>query len=151
MPKAAPSTVLTVATLASLLLLSACQKQKPEPPKGNPPEVGVVSVRAGDAPLELELPGRLSASQVAEIRPQVGGIVVKRLFTEGATVKAGQPLYQLDAAAFEAERARTAAALQKAEATLAVARSKAARDAELLKADAISRQAADDSAGALVT
>lgn len=149
MRKAAPPTILVVAALASLLLLGACQNKKPEPPKGGPPEVGVVSVSAGDAPLELELPGRLSASQVAEIRPQVGGIVLKRLFTEGAFVKAGQPLYQLDAAAFEAERARAAAALQKAEATLAVARSKAARDAELLKADAISRQAADDSAGAL--
>ncbi|MFK4704877.1 membrane fusion protein (multidrug efflux system) [Roseateles asaccharophilus] len=140
---------LLVPVLAALLL-SACQdKKSAEPAKGGPPEVGVVSVSTKDAPLELELPGRLSASQIAEIRPQVSGIVVKRLFTEGATVKAGQPLYQLDAATFEAERARTAAALQKAEASLAVARSKAARDAELLKADAISRQAADDSAGLL--
>jgi membrane fusion protein (multidrug efflux system) len=137
------------ALAALLLLLGACQDKKPEPAKGGPPEVGVVSVSTQDAPLELDLPGRLSASQVAEIRPQVGGIVVQRLFTEGSQVKAGQPLYQLDAAAFEAERARTAAALLKAEASLAVARSKAARDAELLKADAISRQAADDSAGLL--
>lgn len=140
---------LTLPALAALLLLSACQNKKPEPPKGGAPEVGVVSVASQDAPLELDLPGRLSASQVAEIRPQVGGIVVKRLFTEGATVKAGQPLYQLDPSTFEAERARTAAALLKAEASLVVARSKAARDAELLKADAISRQAADDSAGLL--
>ena len=140
---------LLVPVLAALLL-SACQdKKSAEPAKGSPPEVGVVSVSTQDAPLELDLPGRLSASQVAEIRPQVSGIVVKRLFTEGSTVRAGQPLYQLDAASFEAERARTAAALQKAEASLAVARSKAARDAELLKADAISRQAADDSAGLL--
>lgn len=141
---------LTFPALGALLLLGACQEKKAEPAaKGGPPEVGVVTVTAQDAPLELELPGRLSASQVAEIRPQVSGIVVKRLFTEGAAVKAGQPLYQLDAASFEAERARAAAALQKAEASLAVARSKAARDAELLKADAISRQAADDSAGLL--
>jgi membrane fusion protein (multidrug efflux system) len=140
---------LLVPVLAALLL-SACQDKKgAAPAKGGPPEVGVVSVSAQDAPLELELPGRLSASQVAEIRPQVSGIVVRRLFTEGSTVRAGQPLYQLDPATFEAERARTAAALQKAEASLAVARSKAARDAELLKADAISRQAADDSAGLL--
>lgn len=141
---------LTLSALVALLLLGGCQdKKNTDPAKGGAPEVGVVSVSAQDAPLELDLPGRLSASQVAEIRPQVGGIVVKRLFTEGATVKAGQPLYQLDAAALDAERARTAAALQKAEASLAVARSKAARDAELLKADAISRQAADDSAGLL--
>jgi membrane fusion protein (multidrug efflux system) len=137
-------------------LLSACQ-EKPAagpgaPPASGPPraapEVGVVTVAAQDAPLQLELPGRLRASQVAEIRPQVGGLVQKRLFTEGARVAAGQPLYQLDAASFEAERARTAAALQKAEAQLAATKVRAARDAELLKADAISRQAADDSAAA---
>jgi membrane fusion protein, multidrug efflux system len=141
--------ILALPAVAALLLLGACQNKKAEPAKGSPPEVGVVSVTAQDAPLELDLPGRLSASQVAEIRPQVGGIVLKRLFTEGSNVKAGQPLYQLDPATFEAERARAAAALQKAEASLTVARSKAARDAELLKADAISRQAADDSAGLL--
>ncbi|MGQ3095673.1 MAG: efflux RND transporter periplasmic adaptor subunit [Roseateles sp.] len=146
--------ILALPALAALLLLGACQdkagtdaaKAGAKPP---PPEVGVVSVSTQDAPLELDLPGRLSASQVAEIRPQVSGIVLKRLFTEGSTVKAGQPLYQLDAAGLEAERARASAALQKTEASLAVARSKAARDVELLKADAISRQAADDSAGLL--
>jgi membrane fusion protein (multidrug efflux system) len=129
-------------------LLSAC-KDKPAPTTARPPpEVGVVTVSAQDAPLQLDLPGRLSASQVAEIRPQVGGLVLRRLFTEGTQVRAGQPLYQLDASTLEAERARAAAALQKAEAQRAVARSRAARDAELLRADALSRQAADDSAAA---
>lgn len=144
LPFPAPAAALLVAWL-----LSACHG-KPEAPAvaRAAPEVGVVIVTAQDAPLQLELPGRLSASQVAEIRPQVGGLVLKRLFTEGTRVAAGQPLYQLDAAAFEAERARTAAALQKAEAQRAVARSKAARDAELLRADALSREAADDSAAA---
>ena len=108
----------------------------------------MVIVGTQDAPLQLALPGRLSASQVAEIRPQVGGLVQKRLFTEGGRVAAGQALYQLDAASFEADRARAAAALQKAEAQLAAARVKAGRDAELLKADALSRQSADDSAAA---
>lgn len=133
-------------------LLTACQDQPgtaPAAKSGTPVEVGVVTVSAQDAPLQLALPGRLSASQVAEIRPQVTGLVLKRLFTEGGRVTAGQPLYQLDAAALEAERARTAAALQKAEAQLAAARVKAARDAELLRADALSREAADDSAAAL--
>ena len=129
-------------------LLSAC-KDKPAPAAARPPpEVGVVTVSAQDAPLQLDLPGRLSASQVAEIRPQVGGLVLRRLFTEGTQVRAGQPLYQLDASTLEAERARAAAALQKAEAQRAVARTRAARDAELLRADALSRQAADDSAAA---
>ncbi len=108
----------------------------------------MVTVSTQDAPLLLELPGRLSASQRAEIRPQVGGLVQKRLFTEGGRVTVGQPLYQLDAASFEAERARAAAALQKADAQLTAARARAARDTELLKADAISRQGADDSAAA---
>lgn len=131
-------------------LLSACQnKASDAPPARAAPEVGVVTVSAQDAPLQLQLPGRLSASQRAEIRPQVGGLVQTRLFTEGGRVVVGQPLYQLDTASLEAERARTAAALQKAEAQLAAARVKAMRDTELLKADAISRQGADDSAAAL--
>lgn len=129
-------------------LLTACQDKPVKPAARAAPEVGVVTVTAQNAPLQLELPGRLSASQYAEIRPQVGGLVQKRLFTEGSRVSAGQPLYQLDAASFDAERARAAAALQKTEAQLVAARVKAARDAELLKADAISRQAADDSTAA---
>ena len=129
-------------------LFTACQGKPEAPAARAAPEVGVVTVSAQDAPLQLELPGRLSASQRAEIRPQVGGLVQTRLFTEGGRVVAGQPLYQLDAAIFEAERARTAAALQKAEAQFAAARVKTARDAELMKVDAISRQGADDSAAA---
>ncbi|RVU45581.1 efflux RND transporter periplasmic adaptor subunit [Rubrivivax rivuli] len=157
MQKSAPTPRLTSNTFSAAAtallcaaLLAGCQDKPAATPAARPaPEVGVITVSAQDAPLGLELPGRLSASQRAEIRPQVGGLVQKRLFTEGGRVAAGQPLYQLDAASFEAERARTAAALQRAEATLGAARVKAARDAELLKADAISRQAADDSAAAL--
>jgi membrane fusion protein, multidrug efflux system len=148
-PPLRPSFLALAASVLLVSFLTAC-KDKPAPPAARAaPEVGVVVVAAQDAPLMLELPGRLSASQVAEIRPQVGGLVLKRLFTEGSRVAAGQPLYQLDAASFEAERARAAAALQKAQAQLAAARVKAARDAELLRADAISRQAADDSEAAL--
>jgi membrane fusion protein (multidrug efflux system) len=147
LPFLAPAALPLVVGLLTLLV--ACQDKPATAPAARAPvEVGVVSVSAQDAPLLLELPGRLSASQVAEIRPQVGGLVRQRLFTEGGRVAAGQPLYQLDAAAFEAERARSAAALQKAQAQLAAARTKAARDAELLRADALSRQAADESASA---
>lgn len=150
-PHTSPSRNPLLAPAIALLaagLFTACQGKPEAPAARAAPEVGVVTVSAQDAPLQLELPGRLSASQRAEIRPQVGGLVQKRLFTEGGSVVAGQPLYQLDAAAFEAERARTAAALQKAEAQFAAARVKTARDAELLKVDAISRQGADDSAAA---
>lgn len=138
------------AVLLAAGLLTACQDKPPAAPAARAaPEVGVITVATQDAPLRLELPGRLSASQMAEVRPQVGGLVIERLFTEGSRVKAGQPLYRLDAASFEAERARAAAALQKAEAQRAAARVRAARDAELLKADALSRAAADDSVAAL--
>jgi len=131
--------------------LTACQdKPAPAPAQRPPVEVGVVTLALQDVPLQLQLPGRLSASQVADIRPQVGGLVQKRLFTEGSLVRAGQPLYQIDPASFEAERARTAATLQKAEAQRSAARTKASRDAELLRADALSREAADASASALL-
>ena len=154
MLKHLPHPLRTLASAAVLLLaglFSACRDKPAAPPaaRGAPVEVGVVTVGAQDAPLQLTLPGRLSASQIAEVRPQVTGLVLKRLFTEGGRVAAGQPLYQLDPAALEAERARTAAALQKAEAQQAAARVKAARDAELLRADALSREAADESSAAL--
>ncbi len=147
-PMPRPATISLLVALAAVLA-TGCGEKKTAAAKPAPPEVGVVIVATQDAPLALELPGRLSASQVAEIRPQVSGIVQKRLFEEGTTVRAGQALYQLDAASYEAERARAAAALQKAEAQVAVARTRAERDAELLKADALSRQSADDSASAL--
>ena len=147
-PMPRPATISLLVALAAVLA-TGCGEKKTAAAKPAPPEVGVVIVATQDAPLALELPGRLSASQVAEIRPQVSGIVQKRLFEEGTTVRAGQALYQLDAATYEAERARAAAALQKAEAQVAVARTRAERDAELLKADALSRQSADDSASAL--
>jgi membrane fusion protein (multidrug efflux system) len=132
-------------------LLTACQDKPVAAPaaRAAPVEVGTITVSAQDAPLQLELPGRLSASQVAEIRPQVGGLVQKRLFTEGTLVVAGQPLYELDAASLEAEHARSAAALQKAESQVTASRAKVARDAELLRANFISRSAADDNAATL--
>jgi len=135
-----------VPLLLAAWLLAACQDPPATAPaaRSTPVEVGVVTVGLRDVPLTLELPGRLSASQLAEIRPQVGGLVLKRLFTEGSVVTAGQPLYQLDPASFEAERARAAASLQKAEAVLASSRVKVAREAELLRARFISQAVADD-------
>lgn len=150
-PQPPPAQRLALALFVVLgLTLGAC-KDAAAPAGGTPPpapEVGVITVATADAPLDLELPGRLAASQVAEIRPQVSGLVQRRLFTEGARVAAGQPLYQLDDAALRAEHSRAAAALQKAEAQRANSRIKAARDAELQRADVISREAADDSASA---
>ncbi len=135
--------------LAALLATAGCSPSPPAAAPATPPQVGVHTVVAQRQAILAELPGRTSASQVAEIRPQVGGIVQRRLFTEGALVKAGQPLYQIDPASYQADVASAQAALAKTEATLAAARLTAARQAELLKIDAISRQLADDSQAAL--
>lgn len=95
--------------------------------------------------LNTELPGRTRASQSAEVRPQVSGILQQRLFTEGATVKAGQPLYQIDSRTLEAAVKSAEAALARARASAQTARTNAACNTELVKIDAISRQVFDES------
>ena len=112
-----------IGTLATALLLVAC-KQAPKAAPRVTPQVVVRAMHAQPVPLRSELPGRTSAYQVAEVRPQVGGLLRERLFEEGAAVRAGQVLYQIDAAPYQA-------ALEQAEASLASARA-AARVAELL-------------------
>lgn len=99
--------------------------------------------------LTTELPGRTSAYLVAEIRPQVNGIIQKRLFTEGSNVRAGQVLYQIDPAPFQAVLENAKAAVAKAEANLAAIRSRAERFKELLPDKAVSQQEYDDAAAAL--
>ncbi|MDA8521555.1 efflux RND transporter periplasmic adaptor subunit [Acidovorax sp. NCPPB 4044] len=130
---------------AGALLLSGCSDKAAKPPPRGPVEVGVVTLQPERQSVTTELPGRTSAYLVAEIRPQVGGIVQKRLFTEGADVKAGQVLYQLDPAPFEAALASAEASLGRAQATAGSAESNARRNAELAKIEAVSRQVADDS------
>src|ERR1700742_3421979 len=93
---------------------------KPAPPKMPPPSVGVITVQEQPVQLTAELPGRTDPYAVSEVRPQVGGIVQNRLFTRGSTVKAGQPLYQIDPAPYRAE-------LQSAEASLASLKTKSDR------------------------
>ncbi len=99
-----------------------------------------MTLRSEPVNLTRELPGRTSAYLVAEVRPQVSGIVKRRLFTEGALVKAGQPLYDLDDAVYRAQYDSAEAALLKARATLDAAQLAAKRSAELVKVDAISAQ-----------
>jgi membrane fusion protein (multidrug efflux system) len=115
------------------------------PAKGAPPpEVAVVTVRPQEVVLTTELPGRTHAYQVAEVRPQVGGLLRERLFQEGSEVRAGQPLYRIDPSTFQAEVQRAQAALIKAEANIATTRVRAERYAELVKINAMSKQAYDD-------
>ncbi|WP_085315471.1 efflux RND transporter periplasmic adaptor subunit [Derxia lacustris] len=120
----------------------------PGGPRG-PAAVGTITVAARPVALSTELPGRTAAFQVAEVRPQVGGIVRERLFKEGAEVKAGAPLYQIDPRSYQASYDSALAALKRAEATAESARLTAARNRELGKIDAVSTQTVEDSTAAL--
>jgi membrane fusion protein (multidrug efflux system) len=113
-----------------------------------PPEVGVFTVSPEPLAIVTELPGRTAAYQVAEVRPQVGGLIQKRLFTEGADVKAGVPLYQIDAATYQAAYNSAKAALSKAKANLAASQPKVARYKELVAIEGVSQQDYDDAVAA---
>jgi len=126
--------------------LAACGGKKASgPAPAAPSAVGFLTVALQKQVLHTELAGRTRASQSAEVRPQVSGILQTRLFTEGEMVKAGQPLYQIDARTLEAAAKSSEAALAKARASAQTARTNAARNAELVKIDAISRQLFDES------
>jgi membrane fusion protein (multidrug efflux system) len=131
--------------LLSVTLLAACgqSEDKKGPPKVTP-EVGVVQIAPGAQSIVNELPGRTNARMIAEIRPQVSGIIQQRTFVEGANVKAGDVLYRIDPAIYQAEVASAQAALEKAEANLKSIQVKAERYAELLKINAVSKQDHDD-------
>ncbi|QAU34464.1 efflux RND transporter periplasmic adaptor subunit [Janthinobacterium sp. 17J80-10] len=133
----------------SLAVLSACGKTQAPAPQPGPPEVNVVTLQQERVSLTRELPGRTNAFLLAEVRPQVSGIIKQRLFTEGGLVKAGQPLYQLDDATYQANTASARANLARAQATLKSADLNAQRSAELIKIDAISKQDNENSAAAL--
>ncbi|MGX9697982.1 efflux RND transporter periplasmic adaptor subunit [Janthinobacterium lividum] len=129
---------------AALLSLAACSKPAPEEGAAPPAAVTVLKLQAVPVVLSDELPGRVAAFRTADIRPQVGGIVLRRQFEQGAEVKAGQKLFQLNPAPFQADVDSAAAALQHAVATANRASSQADRLKPLVEADAISRQAYDD-------
>ncbi len=135
---------------SSSLILAGCndsQSAVNTAPKD--PEVGVVTLALQSTTLKSELAGRTAAQMVAQIRPQVGGIVQKRAFTEGAMVKAGDLLYQIDPASYQSAQASAKASLARAEATAAAARLKAKRQADLFAIEAISQQDNEDAQTAL--
>ena len=140
----------SITTLAlATVLVAGCSKNNAAPaPQASAPEVGVVVLQKQSQQIETSLPGRTAAFLSAEVRPQVSGIVQKRLFTEGALVKQGQPLYQLDAASLRAAEASAMAALAKAEASQKTLEATARRNAELVKITAISQQAFEESEAA---
>ncbi|AEA69997.1 MULTISPECIES: efflux RND transporter periplasmic adaptor subunit [Pseudomonas] len=135
--------------LIVLFMLGGCSGESAPTPE--PPKVSVITVQPQSQALTTELAGRTQAFMIAEIRPQVGGIVQQRLFVEGAEVKAGQALYQLDASSYKAALAEAQANLAKARATLKSAQATAKRDAQLVKIDAISQQDNEDAQASLLT
>jgi len=140
-----------VGTLVGCLMLTGCQKQTAAEGKTQsaPPEVGIEIIQPQRVPIISELPGRTSAFLIAEVRPQVGGIIQKRLFKEGSDVKAGDVLYQIDPATYQAAFTSAKAALSKAEASRDTLRLKADRHRELVKIKAVSQQEFDNAVGAL--
>lgn len=131
---------LTVAIAAVLL---GCSKEGAAPAKGGgmpPPAVGVVTAALQPVAVQTELPGRVEAQRVAQVRARVNGVVLKRLFTEGAEVKAGQALFQIDPAPYQAAYDSAQAQLAKAQANLSQAAAQAERNKPLVEARAISQQ-----------
>jgi membrane fusion protein (multidrug efflux system) len=140
--------IATMGVLVVGLIMSGCGSQQAAP-KSDPPEVAIVTVNPERVVLTTELPGRTSAYFVAEIRPQVNGIVQARLFNEGSDVKAGSVLYQIDPAAYQAAYNSAVAALERSEANLPPIRLKAERYKELIAVKAISQQDFDNAIAAL--
>ncbi|MDJ0278394.1 efflux RND transporter periplasmic adaptor subunit [Sphingomonas sp. 2R-10] len=137
-----------MAPLALALILSACgsgggDQQQQQAPQG-PPQVGFVTVQAQPVTLTTELPGRTAAYETSDVRPQVNGLILARLFQEGDYVRQGQPLYRIDPSPYQAAIASARAALARAQASIASTRNLARRYGELVKINAISRQEYDN-------
>jgi membrane fusion protein (multidrug efflux system) len=146
----APRFALLAATVAAAtLMLAACGDNAPHGPPQTTPEVCVETIKPHTVVSNTELSGRLSAIRVAEVRPQVQGIIRKRLFTEGSQVAAGAVLYQIDATSYQATYDQAIGTLAKAVATVNAAQTKATRYAELSKIQGVSRQDYDDAVAAL--
>jgi membrane fusion protein (multidrug efflux system) len=123
--------------LSVSLALSSCGQSQGGQQKMGPPVVGVITVAPQSVAIDTELSGRTSAYNVADVRPQVNGVVLKRLFVEGSDVKAGQSLYQIDSATYKAT-------LDSANANLTALRLKAERYKQLIAINAVGQQDYDD-------
>ncbi len=139
-----------LALLSAGLLFTGCEQKQQAPPPRSLPQVTTLTVETQKVVLTTELPGRTAPFRVAEIRPQVSGLILQRLFTEGSDVKAGQVLYQIDPAPFQATLNNSLAALGRAEATLPSIKARAERYRDLLTDKAVSQQEYDDAAAALI-
>jgi membrane fusion protein (multidrug efflux system) len=128
------------------IAVAGCAKPPSRPPQT--PEAGYVVMHAQAQPLTTELPGRTTPLAISEVRPQVNGIVLQRLFTEGSTVKKGQSLYRIDPAPYKAAVDQAKAQLANVEASLTTVKLKAQRYADLVKIKAVAQQDYDDAAAA---
>ncbi|UYY58198.1 efflux RND transporter periplasmic adaptor subunit [Sphingomonas sp. S2-65] len=122
----------------------AAEQQKAAAAAAAPPQVGVITVQEQPVTLSTELPGRTAAYETSEVRPQVNGIVLQRLFEEGDMVRAGQPLYKIDPAPYQAQVASAQAALARSRAAIASTGALSRRYNELVRINAISRQEAEN-------
>jgi membrane fusion protein (multidrug efflux system) len=148
-PRATVVSPLAVVAAIVAFALAGCGQQAPQMPPQMVPEVGVVTIAPHAVVASTELSGRLSAIRVAEVRPQVEGIVRKRLFTEGAVVAAGSVLYQIDPDSYQAAYDQAVGTLAKAVATAAAAQTKATRYTALWKVQGVSQQDYDDAISSL--
>lgn len=146
-----PLLVTLALSVTAAAVLTACGPADAQggPPAPGPAPVGVITLQAQRVALNTELAGRTVATQVAEVRPQVTGLIKTRSFAEGSDVKAGQLLYQIDPASYQAALDSAKAALAKAEANATTARLKAGRYDQLAAVDAVSQQLRDDARAAL--
>lgn len=128
----------------AVLGLAGCDAASEQAETAAPLQVSVLTLEAHELAVSEDLPARVAAVRSAEIRAQIGGIVQRRLFEQGAEIEAGTVLFQINPAPFKAEVDSAAAALQRAEATLARARVQAERLSPLVQAEAVSRQVYDD-------
>jgi membrane fusion protein (multidrug efflux system) len=130
-----------------MVLVAACSSKQAPPPR-SAPEVGVLTLKTAPVSLTTDLPGRTVAYRVAEVRPQVNGVILKRLFTEGSDVKSGQQLYQIDPAPFLAALASAQASLSRAQANATSTQLLAQRYKPLSEARAVSKQDYDNAVAA---
>lgn len=130
--------------LAALLMLTAaCGSGSADEGRGGPGgpvQVGYVIIQASSAPVEQSLPGRVAAFQISEVRPQVSGVITRRLFAEGSIVHRGQTLYQIDPSLYQAQVSQASANLQSARASAEAARARAERYRPLAAMEAVSKQ-----------
>ncbi len=131
-----------IVLIAAIGLLASCGSGEAEGGgrDGQPAQVGFVVVQASSVPIENSLPGRVAAFQISEVRPQVSGVILRRLFAEGSVVRQGQTLYQIDPSIYQAQVAQASANLQSARASAEAASARAARYKPLAEMEAVSKQ-----------